>query len=527
MSELDSMVLKCEKTGKLFFSEAEAKLHSEETGLQAFAQVSFEEKVWICTETGKVCFNEQQMAMHKRFVPEAQTFEESNVGALRTRQTAAAPSSGPVEIETEEEMLLRNAGLAGKARNAAEAGPSGPQVVTKELVDQLLEMGFTELRAHKALVRTSNAGVEPAINWLGEHMDDADIDEPLALEVEVKPQEEVDAGKAAAEAGSQLTPAEKKAKLEDALAKARAKKAGIDVETQKEIERARRQGGKEMVLTLREQQEQQRKRDMEARKREKREFELERQKLREQLAKDKADKVAAGLIVPAKPAPAVDAAPAAPPQPAAPAKSEAEAAATAAAAAAAGVPRSYEEESVSVSEATEKMVALSEVKLRPALDLMGKMVSNIVKAPTDVKFRKMRLSNPKVSEGLVHVPGARQFLCAHGWRIVEREYLELPVAADASAQAAAQSAAVAALGQAATAAQEARRRAELDSRRQEAADRMAKAKAEKEAIKAAMVRDRGEVAARGPAQASVAKKLPTEGSVVKMNFDDDERPGQH
>jgi len=68
MSELDSMVLKCEKTGKLFFSEAEAKLHSEETGLQAFAQVSPEEKVWICTETGKVCFNEQQMAMHKRFI---------------------------------------------------------------------------------------------------------------------------------------------------------------------------------------------------------------------------------------------------------------------------------------------------------------------------------------------------------------------------------------------------------------------------------------------------------------------------
>jgi len=182
MSELDSMVLKCEKTGKLFFSEAEAKLHSEETGLQAFAQVSPEEKVWICTETGKVCFNEQQMAMHKRFVTEAQTFEESNVGELRKRQTAtAASASGPVELESEEEMLLRNAGLSGKARKAAEAGSSGPPVVTKELVEQLLEMGFTELRAHKALVHTSNTGVEPAINWLGEHMDDADIDDVVVI----------------------------------------------------------------------------------------------------------------------------------------------------------------------------------------------------------------------------------------------------------------------------------------------------------------------------------------------------------
>jgi len=39
MSAIDAMVLKCEKTGKLLYSEAEAKLHSEETGLQGFAQV--------------------------------------------------------------------------------------------------------------------------------------------------------------------------------------------------------------------------------------------------------------------------------------------------------------------------------------------------------------------------------------------------------------------------------------------------------------------------------------------------------
>ena len=39
-SELDGMVLKCEKTGKLFFSHKEAELHGEETGLKDFAQVS-------------------------------------------------------------------------------------------------------------------------------------------------------------------------------------------------------------------------------------------------------------------------------------------------------------------------------------------------------------------------------------------------------------------------------------------------------------------------------------------------------
>lgn len=132
-----------------------------------------------------------------------------------------------------------------------------------------------------------------------------------------------------------------------------------------------------------------------------------------------------------------------------------------------------------------------------------------------------------MAEGLVHVPGARQFLRAHGWTIVEREFLELALAPDAAAQALAQGAALAALVAAVAAAQEARRREELDARKAEAAARVAKAKAEKEAIKEAMARDRGEVAARGPAQASVAKRLPTEGGgFVKMNFDEDERPGQ-
>ena len=57
-------------------------------------------------------------------------------------------------------------------------------MVTKETVDQLIETGFTELRAHKALVKTSNAGIEGAINWLTEHLEDADIDEPIEGEGE-------------------------------------------------------------------------------------------------------------------------------------------------------------------------------------------------------------------------------------------------------------------------------------------------------------------------------------------------------
>ena len=50
-------------------------------------------------------------------------------------------------------------------------------------------MGFTEVKAQKALLKTANAGVSP-INWLADHGDDADIDAPIAEAFEVKTAEE-------------------------------------------------------------------------------------------------------------------------------------------------------------------------------------------------------------------------------------------------------------------------------------------------------------------------------------------------
>ena len=39
-AEMSEMVIRCEKTGKLFFSEADAKQHGEDTGMSDFAQAS-------------------------------------------------------------------------------------------------------------------------------------------------------------------------------------------------------------------------------------------------------------------------------------------------------------------------------------------------------------------------------------------------------------------------------------------------------------------------------------------------------
>ncbi|GAA5888697.1 hypothetical protein JCM16303_003055, partial [Sporobolomyces ruberrimus] len=46
-------------------------------------------------------------------------------------------------------------------------------------IDQLTGMGFPEIRAKRALLKTGKSGAEPAMNWLFEHMDDTDLDDPL------------------------------------------------------------------------------------------------------------------------------------------------------------------------------------------------------------------------------------------------------------------------------------------------------------------------------------------------------------
>lgn len=523
---IKEMVLRCEKTGKLFYSQKDAETHGEETGFSDFAQVALTDKVWVCGETGKVCYNEQQMDIHKKRVPEAVTWDEKTVADLR--DAAKAKASEAVDMETEEDMLLRAAGKKPKGKGKAKE----EAVVTKETVEQLVEMGFSELRAQKALVKTSNAGIEGAINWLTDHLEDADIDDPIEGEFAVKTQEEL--GQAAAEAlagsSSGLTAEEKKAKLDDMLAKARAKKSGTSVEEEKQKEYKRREEGQKSVQSKRELEDAQRKRDMEARKREKREFEEERKKLREKLEADKQEKIKNGLIKPTVAAKTEETVPLSragpPPEEKKPKKpmSEREKEAMEEIAMAAGVKRSYTEEALTHEAAQEKICALLDTKAQPAIDMMTKMVANIAKAPSEEKYRKVRLSNPKVGEGLVFVPGARQFLRAIGWQLIETEFLQLPVEGDGVAQSAAQSAAVAQLASAVTAAAEARRVAELEKKKKELAEKAAKAKREKEEMKAAMARDRAEVAARGPAQASVAKKLPSEsgGTMTSAVFQEQE-----
>ena len=54
--------------------------------------------------------------------------------------------------------------------------------INVELLQQLLDMGFPQIRAERALVKCGGTTVETAIDWLGQHGEDVDIDEPWAPE---------------------------------------------------------------------------------------------------------------------------------------------------------------------------------------------------------------------------------------------------------------------------------------------------------------------------------------------------------
>lgn len=58
-----------------------------------------------------------------------------------------------------------------------------PQIVASDdIVSQLASMGFNYFHCQKAAIKTLNAGVEEAMNWLLSHMEDPDIDDPISQE---------------------------------------------------------------------------------------------------------------------------------------------------------------------------------------------------------------------------------------------------------------------------------------------------------------------------------------------------------
>jgi len=336
------MVLKCAKTGRLFFSTEEATEHAEAFGKDYanFDEVALDLKVWICVETGRPAYTEQDMQRLKMRDPESKTWEEKTIAYMmelqkkkdeigrRKDRFLASVDQKKLEIlsmkshgrqrsakalyhtkatgtvEAAEAWLAENAdspdvdklsdeflnGVFGGADVAmGEAGadvemavvddrkvgdPNPPEIkesINQELLKQVMEMGFSELRSEKALYKTDNVGLEYAVNWLGDHSEDADIDLPLLKPAVPKPK---------------MSDKDAEAKLLELQRKLREKKAADAKEAEKEKERERVEYTKRMAVAQEAFKQDEAKRAIEQIQREKSEHERHKAELKETLRQD-------------------------------------------------------------------------------------------------------------------------------------------------------------------------------------------------------------------------------------------------
>eukprot|EP00958_Prasinococcus_capsulatus_P005488 scaffold527_cov368-Prasinococcus_capsulatus_cf.AAC.56 len=99
------------------------------------------------------------------------------------------PRKLDVQVDVPDELdvsTLKGNGLQGDEEMLPEeeeapldSQPTPPAVADEAIVAQLVNMGFAQSRCEKATIMVNNGGVEQAMNWLLEHMEDPDIDEPL------------------------------------------------------------------------------------------------------------------------------------------------------------------------------------------------------------------------------------------------------------------------------------------------------------------------------------------------------------
>ena len=54
-----------------------------------------------------------------------------------------------------------------------------PVIININALELLVAMGFHRNRSTRALVAVGGSSIDQALEWLGNHMDDSDIDEPI------------------------------------------------------------------------------------------------------------------------------------------------------------------------------------------------------------------------------------------------------------------------------------------------------------------------------------------------------------
>uniref|UniRef100_A0A3B4B073 UBX domain protein 1 n=1 Tax=Periophthalmus magnuspinnatus TaxID=409849 RepID=A0A3B4B073_9GOBI len=181
-------------------------------------------------------------------------------------------------------------------------------------LESLLEMGFDRNRAERAVANTGNQGIEQAMDWLMEHENDPDIDEPF-----VPPAENVLGGTADVTTSSEMadldpgegtltvggdiinpdgskrpmTEEEKREqvkRLEELMRVKQAERREREKAEEIEREKTRRKQGQELQQIRQKLQEDDMKKLADQRRKEKMEDKLARQRVKEKIARDREER---------------------------------------------------------------------------------------------------------------------------------------------------------------------------------------------------------------------------------------------
>ncbi|XP_037117747.1 UBX domain-containing protein 1 isoform X1 [Syngnathus acus] len=177
-------------------------------------------------------------------------------------------------------------------------------------LESLLEMGFDRNRAERAVASTGNQGIEQAMDWLMEHENDTDIDEPYKPSVLAAPDDDQTgtqdaslggtAGVASGE-GTQVGDADKKAmteeekqqqvkRLEELMRLKQAERRERERAEELEKEKQRRKQGQELQQIRNKLHDDDMKKLAELRQREKMEDKMARQRVIEKIARDREER---------------------------------------------------------------------------------------------------------------------------------------------------------------------------------------------------------------------------------------------
>lgn len=382
-----ALSLKCGQCGVQLKSVAEAQIHGERTGHSQFEESTEALLNLSCTECGKPCRSQTEVDLHKKRTGHDNYVDKTNEAtAMDTASEMKA-----VAAEQREEAGLPPAAAAAANEKEEQEG-KGVEMVAP-LVDsaaqqQLQDMGFPANRTIRALHSTGTSNIEQAVNWLDQHSEDADIDQPLLI-----PKEEPKV---------KLSPEEAKAAAEEILCKAKTKREKEERELERLREQERVRSGKELLAAKKLEEEGVFRRNVEDRAREKKEEQKARERIRAKLAEDKKER-RRKLGLPEE-------------QTEAEIAKEATEAAEKRKAAEAGKlrlpvkPVGATEKLRSSLVDMKKAAGDDDAKPKAAWATLVKMLGNVARSPAEQKFRRIKLSNPAFQNKVASLSGSLTFL---------------------------------------------------------------------------------------------------------------------